>query len=222
MTILPLGDSALLVRLGVASNSDTPAGVRSAFDALLAAAVPGFIDVVPAYTDLAVHYDPLAFAQGVGSPHDNAADAVRRVLAAGALRASADPRTVEIRVEYGGAAGPDLDHVARHAGLTIDEVIRLHTSALYTVVMVGFVPGFPYLAGLPQEIATPRRSSPRLSVPAGSVGIAGAQTGVYPLETPGGWQIIGRTDMQLFRPDLDPPTVLRIGDQVRFSRAGNP
>ena len=222
MTILPLGDSALLVRLGVASNSDTHASVRSAFDALLAADVPGFIDVVPAYTDLAVHYDSLAFAQGVGSPHDNAADAVRRVLAAGALRASADPRTVEIRVEYGGAAGPDLDHVARHAGLTIDEVIRLHTSALYTVVMVGFVPGFPYLAGLPPEIATPRRSSPRLSVPAGSVGIAGSQTGVYPLETPGGWQIIGRTDMHLFRPDLDPPTVLRIGDQVRFSRAGNP
>lgn len=222
MTILPLGDSALLLRFGVATNSDALASVRSAFEVLLAADVPGFIDVVPAYTDLAVHYDPLAFAQGVGSPHDNAADAVRGVLADGALRASADPRTVEIPVEYGGPAGPDLDHVARHAGLTIDEVIRLHTSALYTVVMVGFVPGFPYLAGLPPEIATPRRSSPRLSVPAGSVGIAGSQTGVYPLETPGGWQIIGRTDMHLFRPDLDPPTVLRIGDQVRFRRAGNP
>ena len=123
---------------------------------------------------------------------------------------------MDIPVRYGGADGPDLDGVAYHAGLDADAVVRMHADAEYTVHMIGFAPGFPYLAGLPPQLATPRRASPRARVPAGSVGIAGSQTGIYPLSTPGGWRLIGRTDARLFRPAHEPPTLLAVGDRVRF------
>jgi inhibitor of KinA len=123
---------------------------------------------------------------------------------------------VEIPVCYGGEFGADLDFVAKHANLTPGEVIEIHSAADYLVHMIGFAPGFPYLGGMSSKIAAPRRSSPRLKVPAGSVGIAGEQTGIYPLETPGGWQLIGRTPLALFRPEQDPPTLLQPGDIVRF------
>lgn len=123
---------------------------------------------------------------------------------------------IEIPVCYGEEFGPDLEFVANHNGLTPEEVIRIHSSAEYLVYMVGFAPGFPYLGGMPEAIAAPRRPSPRLAIPAGSVGIAGKQTGVYPIETPGGWQIIGRTPIALFVPDSNPPTILASGDRICF------
>ncbi|WP_342527050.1 5-oxoprolinase subunit PxpB [Chryseomicrobium sp. FSL W7-1435] len=125
-------------------------------------------------------------------------------------------RIVEIPVLYGGAEGPDLEIVARHAGLSEKEVIALHTSVVYPVQMIGFAPGFPYLAGLPAEIHAPRKDRPRERIEAGSVGIAGSQTGVYSIATPGGWQIIGRTATQLFLPHEDPPSLLQAGDFIRF------
>ncbi|MGH8657881.1 MAG: 5-oxoprolinase subunit PxpB [Gammaproteobacteria bacterium] len=126
------------------------------------------------------------------------------------------PRLVEFPVDYGGEEGPDLEEVARHCGLSAREVIERHAVVEYTVYFLGFQPGFAYLGGLDPLIATPRRAEPRLAVPAGSVGIGGAQTGIYPAVTPGGWQIIGRTPLALFDAAREPPTLLLPGDQVRF------
>ncbi|HET6872400.1 MAG TPA: 5-oxoprolinase subunit PxpB, partial [Sporolactobacillaceae bacterium] len=127
-----------------------------------------------------------------------------------------DAHTVNIPVCYGGEWGPDLDHVAAVNGLSPEEVIRIHSEGVYLVHMIGFAPGFPYLGGLSKEISTPRRETPRLVIPKGSVGIAGDQTGVYPLETPGGWQLIGRTPINLFNPNSETPSLLKAGDFVRF------
>lgn len=125
-------------------------------------------------------------------------------------------RQVDIPVIYGGVAGPDLDEVARHSGLTPQQVVEAHTSAHYRVYFIGFQPGFPYLAGLDGRLHTPRRAEPRIQVPAGSVGIGGSQTGIYPFSAPGGWQLIGQTDVILFDATAQPPTYLRPGDSIRF------
>jgi len=130
--------------------------------------------------------------------------------------AEGEPRTVKIPVSYGGQDGPDLEDVARHCGLSAARVIDLHTAPLYLVYFLGFSPGFPYLGGLPGELATPRLATPRKRVPAGSVAIGGSQTGIYPMESPGGWRIIGRTSMLLFNAEAEPPALLRAGDCVRF------
>ncbi|EED7474319.1 5-oxoprolinase subunit PxpB, partial [Salmonella enterica subsp. salamae] len=127
-----------------------------------------------------------------------------------------DSRSVEIPVIYGGAGGPDLAAVARHSGLSEKQVVELHASVEYVVWFLGFQPGFPYLGNLPEALHMPRRAEPRLQVPAGSVGIGGAQTGIYPLSTPGGWQLIGLTPLKLFDPMREPPVLLRPGDSVRF------
>lgn len=127
-----------------------------------------------------------------------------------------DSRAIEIPVVYGGEQGPDLHEVARHSGLTPRQVVELHASVDYVVWFLGFQPGFPYLGGLPEQLITPRRAEPRLLVPAGSVGIGGAQTGIYPLPTPGGWQLIGTTPQALFDPAKSEPVLLRPGDSVRF------
>ncbi|ECY3263986.1 5-oxoprolinase subunit PxpB, partial [Salmonella enterica subsp. enterica serovar Saintpaul] len=127
-----------------------------------------------------------------------------------------DSRSVEIPVIYGGAGGPDLAAVARHSGLSEKQVVELHASVEYVVWFLGFQPGFPYLGNLPESLHMPRRAEPRLQVPAGSVGIGGAQTGIYPLSTPGGWQLIGLTPLKLFDPMQEPPVLLRPGDSVRF------
>lgn len=127
-----------------------------------------------------------------------------------------DHRTVSIPVCYGGEYGPDLEYVARHHNLTPEEVISIHSEGEYLAYMIGFAPGFPFLGGLSEKIATPRRPSPRTSIPAGSVGIAGMQTGVYPISTPGGWQLIGQTPIKLFLPEQNPPSLLQAGDIVKF------
>lgn len=127
-----------------------------------------------------------------------------------------ESRFIEIPVVYGGAAGPDLAVVAAHCGLSEKQVVELHSSVEYVVWFLGFQPGFPYLGSLPEQLHTPRRAEPRLLVPAGSVGIGGPQTGVYPLATPGGWQLIGHTSLSLFDPARDEPILLRPGDSVRF------
>lgn len=165
---------------------------------------------MPAYTTVTIYYDPLQL------DIQNLKAELQRMLAAETDASDGNQRRIQIPVCYGGDFGPDLDFVARHNSLTIDEVIEIHTSVEYLVYMIGFVPGFPYLGGMSARIATPRRETPRLRIPAGSVGIAGTQTGVYPIETPGGWQLIGRTPLELFQPSSNPPTLLRAGDSVQF------
>ena len=209
-TIRPLAESGLLIELGDAIDPAVTARVMALVAALDAAALPGVLDVVPSYTTILLSFDP-----EIAEPSELEAEVLR--LAATATGETVAPgREVTIPVAYGGGFGPDLDEVAAHTGLAPAEVIARHAGAGYVVASMGFAPGFAFLIGLPPELATPRRASPRTRVPAGSVGIGGAQTGIYPSETPGGWRLIGRTPRRLFAIDRDEPFLLRPGDRVRF------
>lgn len=208
--ILPVGEAAFTVEFGDRVDEALVAHVQ-ALDALLADQPPeGFVEAVPTYRSLLVRY----------APQEISAAAMRSALteALASLRSVTPPegRLVEIPVHYGGEHGPDLASLAEHHDLTPREVIRLHTRPTYRVAMLGFAPGFAYLLGLDSRLETPRLETPRTSVPAGSVGIAGTQTGVYALSTPGGWRIIGRTDLTLFDPRRPEPFTLHAGDRVCF------
>jgi inhibitor of KinA len=224
MEITPLGDSALLIRL--AENlDDAPVEVLnkvlSTKRALEAAQIPGAVELTPAYTTVALFCDPVR-AIDAGAPVENVVgwfeQRIRKALSdAGEIRPDQIESTlVEIPVCYETEFAPDLEHVAQHAGLQGEDVVDLHSSAEYRVHCVGFTPGFPFLGGLPRKIATPRRDVPRKEIPAGSVAIGGSQTGIYPIKSPGGWNVIGRTPLQLFDPQKDPPAMLRAGNRVRF------
>ena len=171
--------------------------------------IPEVVEAIPGMNNITVV---------LRNPHSVALDAIERLQRWWEESEALEPdsRAIEIPVVYGTAAGPDLGEVARHAGLTEKQVVELHSSADYVVWFLGFQPGFPYRGGLPEQLATPRRAEPRLQVPAGSVGIGGSQTGIYPLATPGGWQLIGHTSLPLFDPARDEPVLLRPGDTVRF------
>jgi inhibitor of KinA len=217
MKLEPLGDSAVVATLGDGIGDATLASVRGLAEALVAAQAGGIVDVVPAYATVTVFYDPLRFAE----PSGDAYGAVCRLIESCGARAKggtppAAAKVVEIPVCYGGGCGPDLEHVAGRCALAPDQVAALHSGADYLVHAIGFTPGFPYLGGLPEALHTPRRDTPRARVPAGSVGIGGSQTGVYPVASPGGWQLIGRTPLALFRPERSPAALLRPGDRVRF------
>lgn len=216
-SIEPLGESALLLRFGDGLDAATNARVHAASAALQAAHLPGIVDIVPAYATLGLHYDPLAWADARdGSPSQHVAAAVRAIFETPPAAAPRESVRVDIPVCYGGEHGPDLDALARHAGLDAAEVIARHAAATYHVAMLGFAPGFPYLLGLDPALQMPRRPTPRTRVAAGSVAIGGAQTGIYPSELPGGWQLIGRTPSVLFDPQRDPPSLVMPGDRVRF------
>jgi KipI family sensor histidine kinase inhibitor len=213
-TFEPLGDDAVLIRFGVGIDAAVNARVHAAATRIANAAYSGIRDLVPGYATLGIHYDwefwsgdQRAFA------YARIVDALNGVLELDGIATDATPRTVEIPVCYDGT---DLADVARHAGLAESEVIARHTGAEYTVAMLGFAPGFPYLLGLDPAIATPRRATPRTRVPAGSVAIGGAQTAVYPSELPGGWNLIGRTPLALFDVARSPPNLVAPGDRVRF------
>lgn len=219
----PLGDSAVTVRFGETIDPAVHRRVIGLASLLEHAPVPGITDVVPAFASLTAHYDPIALHKLHGSAvreeggcYGYVSKVLAELLLAGGDEAATPSRLLDIPVCYGGDLGPDLGEVAAYHGLTEDEVIAIHASGSYTVFMIGFAPGFPYLGGLSPHIATPRRATPRLAIPAGSVAIGGGQTGVYPLETPGGWHIIGRTPVRLFRPEQPIPSFLRAGDRVRF------
>ncbi len=213
MRIEPLGDSAVLVRLGEAIDERVLRLVRAACARLAAEPLAGVREVVPAFNTLAVHYDPARLGD---HPHATLVALLEARLTDLEAVPLPPARTIEIPVVYGGAAGPDLAAVAAHAGMSPDDVARIHAAGKYLVHMIGFAPGFPYLGGLDPRLACPRRATPRTAVPAGSVGIGGPHTGIYPLATPGGWQIIGRTPLALFDPAREPPALLRPGDRVRF------
>lgn len=207
MQIAALSDSSVLLQLG---NSISPAANRQVH--LLAAALalhplPGLLETVPGYASLAVHYDPLILT------HAQVCAWLESRAHLAAETASRPAKTVEVSVTYD---GPDLGFVAAHCRLTVDEVIRLHAATVYTVYMMGFTPGFPYLGILPEALRVPRMETPRPKVPAGSVALAGVQTGIYPVESPGGWRLIGRAPLSLFDPQREPPFLFAPGDGVRF------
>ncbi len=206
MTLKPLGDSAWLIEFPGMSGDQALARVMGCVAALAQNRPAGVLDVVPSFATVAVHFgaaDGDEIREWIGS-----AD-VRETRPAG--------REHEIPVCYGGEAGPDLEEVASRTGMSADAVIALHSGATYTVAAVGFSPGFPYLAGLPEALRLPRLATPRTAVPAGSVAIAGGQAGIYPFSSPGGWHLLGRTSVELFDPFSSQPARLQPGDRVRFA-----
>ena len=208
--ILPVGEAAFTVEFGARVAAELVAQVQALDQRLRAAPLPGLIETVPTYRSLLVRYQPTV----------SAASTMRAWLQAQlelATETQAETgRLVSIPVRYGGEFGPDLEDVAEHCSLSPREVIKRHSAVRYRVAMLGFAPGFAYLLGLDPTLETPRLTTPRTGVPPGSVGIAGLQTGVYALETPGGWQIIGRTSSRLFDPEREEPFSLQAGDWVRF------
>lgn len=209
-TIQPASDQALLVSFGERITPEASARVRCLLHLLLRDPLPAVTNLHPAYCSLLIRFDALV------ADHEELENRVRPLLSVLDEVALGSPREVEIPVCYGGEFGVDLADVADTHGITPGQAIDLHSSATYTVDFLGFAPGFAYLSGLPTELATPRLASPRRRVPAGSVGIAGHQTGVYPFATAGGWRLIGRTPLSMFRADREPMSVLAIGDRVRF------
>jgi len=208
---LPFGDNALLIEFGDTISLEVNRKVISLNEAILKAEIQGVEELVPTYRSLLVRYNPLKtrYEQLVFRIKD-----IQKTLKDLSLEVKGGK--IIIPVVYGGGYGPDLGYVAEYHGLTEEQVVKLHSGREYRVYMIGFVAGFPYLGEVPDEIATPRFETPRLKVPAGSVGIAEKQTGIYPCEAPGGWRIVGRTSLRLFNPLQQPPTLLKAGDTVKF------
>ena len=219
MQITPLGDTALILEWGDVIDESTYRRVHAAWQVLAAAPLPAVTELVPAYTTVTLFYDPNQAVQA-GAAEDGIVEwlsgKVRERLKNPPKVEKSKGRTVEIPVCYGGEFGPDLGLVAKNAKLSPEEVIKRHSKADYLVYLIGFAPGFPYLGGLPKELITPRHAKPRMMVAPGSVGIAGNQTGIYSLGTPGGWNLLGRTPLKLFLPKENPPVLLRAGDRVKF------
>ena len=209
--LLPEGEQAMVVELGDGISPEINRRVRNLMLAVEKAALPGVLDLVPTYRSLLICYDPMTITAA------NLQDSVRQVDLALDEQSLEKPHIVQIPTQYGGEHGPDLEYVAEHAGLTTAEVVSIHSGTDYLVYMMGFTPGFPYLGGLSERLVTPRLETPRKQIAAGSVGIAEGQTGVYPVSSPGGWRLIGRTPLRLFDPNREAPALLSAGDYVRFA-----
>ena len=215
--IYPLGDSGIVVSFGEVIHPTIHTNIQQFIAILEANRFEGMIEYVPAFTTVTIYYKPHYFFNRIGkAPYEIVKSKVEALLQIPKAEGELTSRIVEIPVCYGDEFGPDLAHVANYHQLTEEEVIKVHSSGDYLVYMIGFAPGFPYLGGMDERLATPRKEKPQASIPKGSVGIAGGQTGIYPLETPGGWQIIGRTPLSLFNPLDHKPVLLQAGDSIRF------
>lgn len=208
----PAGDLSILVEMGERIDEETNAKVTSLASLVEADQDTGFGEVILGYTSLLVRYNPLKLT------YEEAESQLRRWEEQIRDQKPSRSRMIEIPTLYGGEWGPDLDDVAEHNGLSRDEVIAIHSGSRYLVYFIGFTPGFPFLGGMSEKIATPRLSSPRVSIPAGSVGIANNQTGMYPVASPGGWRLIGRTPLKLYAPEKEHPFLLQPGDYVTFKK----
>lgn len=206
----PASDQSLLIYFGEKITVEANESVRRLLHLLEEEPIAGVRNLHPAYCSLLVKFDALKWQ------HEKLENELRKYLGGLDQVKMPEPRHVEIPVCYGGEFGPDLDEVAALHRISADRVVELHSSATYLVYFLGFVPGFAYLGELPKELITPRLATPRKKVPRGSVGIAGNQTGVYPFETPGGWRLLGRTPLAMFRMDREGLSLLSIGDRVRF------
>jgi len=213
--MLAEGEGGIVVEFGDAIEPAVNARVHALARAVSGRLAADVLEVVPTYRSLLVLFDPLRVARGSLQQRIEGL-----LLELGEAIGREGARTVRVPVAYGGAHGPDLEFVAAHNGLSPAEVVEIHASASYLVYMLGFTPGFPYLGGMSPRIAAPRLDVPRTRIPAGSVGIAGAQTGIYPVESPGGWRLIGRTPLRLFDPGSKTPFLVSAGERVRFVPVG--
>ena len=204
------GDKGLLVEYGDKIDPEINAKVRAISLSIEKADIDGVEEVIPTYRSILITYNPTKIS--FKDLKENIKN-MEKNLSKVELPA---PRTIEIPVVYGGEYGPDIEFVAKHNGLTVEEVIDIHSKGKYLIYMIGFTPGFPFLGGLSEKLFTPRLETPRVKVPAGSVGIANNQTGIYPIDSPGGWRLIGRTPIKLYDPSKDPPVILNPGDFIRF------
>ncbi|MFC0472521.1 5-oxoprolinase subunit PxpB [Halalkalibacter kiskunsagensis] len=222
--IHPLGDRAIMVTFGTTIDVSLHQKVKTLTQYLDTCSLEGMVEYVPAFTSVTVYYDPVRVLQiekkvcpeNSETAYEIMYSKLSEIVLHLGEAMKEETREVEIPVCYGGEFGPDLEFVAKHNSLNPDEVIHIHSKGEYLVYMIGFAPGFPYLGGMPEQIAAPRRSEPRMKIAKGSVGIAGKQTGVYSIESPGGWQIIGRSPLEFFRPKENPPSLLQPGDVIRF------
>jgi KipI family sensor histidine kinase inhibitor len=205
-----MGDRSVLVELGETIAPDVNRRVQRLMLKIEQAEVPGVRELSPGYRSLLVVFDPLGIAP------KELMNRIAGIAAQGDDSGLPPAKLLTVPVFYGGEYGPDLEWVAGHLGISVEEVIRLHAATIYRVYMIGFTPGYPYMGELPETLAIPRRSTPRMRVPKGSVGIAQRQTGIYPVESPGGWQIIGWTPIELFDPSRQGPSLLDMGDRVKF------
>ncbi|MBI9046586.1 MAG: 5-oxoprolinase subunit PxpB [Anaerolineaceae bacterium] len=208
--IKPIGDSTLQIAMDSTINLELNQKIHQLDSTLIQKNIPGIISSLPTYCTLMISYDPLLIS------FSELEKKVLSIIQEAPEEAQINSELIEIPTKYGGVYGPDLEHVADHNEITPEKVIQIHSSRDYPVYMMGFTPGFPYLGGMDSRIATPRLKSPRTLVPAGSVGIAGEQTGIYPLDSPGGWQLIGRTSTNLFDPQSRQPFLLKPGSMIRF------
>ena len=211
--MLKAGEQGLVVEFGNEIDPVVNAKVHRLAKILTFEMSRHILEVVPTYRSLMVYFDPLVITR------EALQEDIAKCLAELAPDAETTDTTriVTIPVSYGGWYGPDLEFVARHNAMTEDEVIAVHVSKPYLVYMIGFTPGFPYLGGMPERLATPRLDTPRVNIPAGSVGVAGKQTGIYPIESPGGWRLIGRTPLTLFNPLATSPFLFAAGDYLQFA-----
>jgi KipI family sensor histidine kinase inhibitor len=205
-----MGDRGLLLEFGDEISPEVNEKVRRMTLAIQAESIEGIVEIVPTYRSLLILYNPLILSI------DDLKKRLERIEKGLQQTPFPEPKLTRIPALYGGSYGPDLEEVAKYHQISPEEVIQLHCSKPYFIYMIGFMPGFPYMGELPEALITPRLKTPRLSVPAGSVAIAQRQTGIYPMESPGGWQIIGRTPVKLFNPEREPPALLQMGDHVQF------
>lgn len=211
MKFLKAGDSALVIELGNEISPIINFKLKKITEFLDNLNKTGIKDLLPTYRSIIVYYNPLIVS------FDEIKDIVEANCNFDNEKAEEiEKEIVEIPVVYGGEYGPDLENIAAYNNITTEEVIKIHTSGEYLVYMLGFTPGFPYLGGMSKKIATPRLKEPRTKIPAGSVGIAGEQTGVYPIESPGGWQLLGRSPLSFFNPNSDKPFLLKAGQYIKF------
>ncbi|WP_125153158.1 5-oxoprolinase subunit PxpB [Clostridium rectalis] len=204
------GDKGVILEFGQEINENINNKVRSMNIAINTSSIEGIIEIIPTYRSILIQYNPLIISI------ENLISQLKKIYINIENIALPSPNIIEIPTIYGNQYGPDIEFVAWHNNITEDEVIKLHSSVDYLIYMLGFTPGFTYLGGLPKELETPRLSTPRTKIPAGSTGIAGKQTGIYPIESPGGWQLIGKTPLRLYDSNRKPPIVLNPGDYLRF------
>ena len=210
--ILIEGDSSVLIVFGDTISTEINQRITATVKLIKEQRIEGIVDMIPAFASLLINYNPLVIS------YASLRRRLEKILRM-EIRSEATVRRIfEIPVCYGGAYGPDLEQIADHAGLTPEEVIEIHTSRDYLIYMLGFLPGFCYLGGLDERIHTPRLSSPRIRIPAGSVGIGGSQTGIYPMDSPGGWQLMGMTPVKTYDPQRDVPILVQAGEYIRFVR----